>query len=262
MNRTPAPARILIVDDANSLRAVLRAFFVSEGYVVVGELASGAGLLDTVGRLNPDIVCLDYHLPDANGLELMQALQASNPTVSVVMITGDMSPELEAKAAEAGAAGFLRKPFTQNRMAQEMRQVVHAQALLKRHVAGRAAPVTNARARAVVVDDSATMRMLLTSILQHAQVQVVGEASDGKQALDLVASLQPDIVCLDVDMPVMNGLQALEHIRARNPHTKELMITGRGGRDLVLQAARHGVRGYILKPFEPDKIVAAINELL
>lgn len=266
--KTPAqagpagPAKILIVDDATALRTVLRAFFASQNYDIVGELASGGGVLDAVERLQPDIVCLDNNLPDASGIDLLKAIHAAHPTVAVVMITGDIAPELEADAAEAGAAGFIRKPFTQDRIAREMRQVAHAQALHKRHAAGASFALQQARARAVVVDDSATMRMLLSSILHHAQVEVVGEAADGKQAVVIVAQRQPDIVCLDMDMPVMNGLEALEQIHANNPQAKVLMITGRAGRELVMQAARLGARGYIIKPFEPEKVTEAIYRLL
>lgn len=255
-------ARILIVDDASALRTVLSGFFKSEGYQVVGELGSGSGVLEAVNQHKPDVVCLDYNLPDANGIDLLKGIHAAHPTVAVVMITGDASPTLEAEAAEAGAAGFIRKPFTQDRMAREIRQVVHAQSLHKRHAAGGEFAVNQARARAVVVDDSATMRLLLTSILNHARIEVAGEAPDGKQAVEVVVRIKPDIVCLDMDMPVMNGLEALEQIRAQVPAAKVLMITGHTGREAVMQAAKLGARGYILKPFEPDKVIEAIEKLL
>ncbi len=255
-------ARILVVDDANALRTLLRVFFISEGYSVVGELASGGGVLAAVNQLQPDVVCLDNNLPDANGIDLLKTIHAEHPTVAVVMITGDADPALEAAAAEAGAAGFIRKPFTQDQISMEIRQVLHAQALHKHHAAGGPFAVGHARATAVVADDSATMRMLLSSILSHARVEVVGEASDGQQAVDVVARCQPDIVCLDVDMPVLNGLDALEQIHAHSPQIKVLMISGRAGREMVMQAAQRGARGYILKPFQPDKVVEAIDKLL
>ena len=262
MNSSPQAAKILIVDDAASLRAVLKAFFSSQGYAVVGELPSGSSLLEAVGHLRPDIVCLDYNLPGANGIDLLKLLNVDFPNVSVVMITGDTTPELESIAVEAGAAGFLRKPFTPNRMEQEMRQIVHAQTLLKRHGGVPAKTTAPTRGTAVVVDDSATMRRLLASILAEMQLQVLGEASDGRQGVELSCQHQPDLICLDMNMPVMNGLQALEQLRARQVKSKILMISGNSDREMVLQALKDGARGYILKPFEPDKVVAAINNLL
>ncbi len=262
MSSSPQAAKILIVDDAASLRGVLKAFFSSQGYIVVGELPSGSSLLETVDRLKPDIVCLDYNLPGANGIDLLKLLNVDFPNVAVVMITGDTTPELESIAVEAGAAGFLRKPFTPNRMEQEMRQIVHAQTLLKRHGGGTSKTTAPTRGTAVVVDDSATMRRLLASILAELQVQVLGEASDGRQGVELSCQHQPDLICLDMNMPVMNGLQALEQLRARQVKSKILMISGNSDREMVLQALKDGARGYILKPFEPDKVVAAINNLL
>ncbi len=254
--------KILIVDDAASLRAVLRTFFTHQGYKVVGELASGANLLETVASLAPDIVCLDYNLPGLNGIELLKALHVAHPNLSVVMITGDMSPDLESIALEAGAAGFLRKPFTQSRIGQEMRQIVHSQAILKRQGAGQSETMLQPRGTAVVIDDSATMRKLLTAILQEMQLQVVGEASDGRQGIEVAAQCQPDIICLDINMPVMSGMEALAQLRSLQLKSKILMITGNADRALIMQALKHGARGYIIKPFEPDKVIHAIQGLL
>ena len=109
-------AKILIVDDAVSMRAVLRAFFNTQGHVVVGELGHGVLVLNAIARLHPDIVCLDYNLPDVNGIALLKEIHDRHPAVAVVMITGEIDPDLEGRAAEAGAAGFLRKPFQHRQM--------------------------------------------------------------------------------------------------------------------------------------------------
>lgn len=255
--------KIVIVDDAMAVRSVLRALLVEEGYQVIGELASGAGLLDLVARTPPDIVCLDYNLPGSNGLELLKLLHESHPDVAVVLITGSSEPDLENSAAEAGAAGFLRKPFSPEKIVRELGQVAHARRLLRAtRLAGTPVTVKKARARAVVADDSGTMRQLLRAILERAAVEVVGEAWDGKQAVDLVAELSPDVVCLDIDMPVMNGLEALQAIHAQCPSAKVLMVTGSTQREAILQAGKAGARGYILKPFYPDKVSEAIDKLL
>lgn len=254
--------RILVVDDAAAMRAALKAFLKSEGYDVIGELGSAGGVLELVKASNPDIVCLDYHLPDGNGIEVMRALHAEFPTLAVLMITGDAGPELEAEAAEAGAAGFIRKPLSQERMSQEIRQVVFAQRLHRRQADTTPFAVNQARARAVIADDSATMRSLLTAILTHARVEVVGQAPDGRQAAEMAARSKPELVCLDMDMPVMNGLEALDQIRVQSPGSRVLMITGKSGKETVMQAARRGAAGYILKPFEPDKVIEAVDRLL
>jgi len=255
------PLKILIVDDSASLRAVLRPLFANEGYHVVGDLARGQGLDEAVERLRPDIVCLDYHLPDGDGIEFLELIHGTHPEVAVVMITGDANPDLEHRAAEAGATGFIRKPFTPARIATELRQIAQVRALLADGHALNEPPKAP-RARAVVADDSAAMRLLLTRILHQAAVEVVGQACNGEEAIGLVSDFSPEIICLDLDMPVMNGLDALRAIRAQQNASKILMITGRTDRDAVLQAAKGGATGYIVKPFQPDKVVEAINKLL
>lgn len=258
----PAVPALLIVDDASSLRSALRAILTADGYRVVGDLAHCAGVIEAVEQLKPDIVCLDYDLPDGNGIDLLKQLHTDFPQLSVVMITGNASPELEAEAAEAGAAGFLRKPFSQAKISQEIRQIVQMRSLHQIYVDAQGFDIKRARARAVVVDDSATMRKLLAAILHHAQVEVVGQAADGQHAIELVERCKPDIVCLDVNMPVMNGIDALEQIHARFPAAKVMMITGRADTEMVKAAAQRGARGYIVKPFVPERVIDAIKKLL
>lgn len=259
----PAAPRVIIVDDAASVRSMLRVLLGEEGYDVLGELANGVHLLDAVAKTHPDIVCLDYHLPDSNGIDLLVQLQAAHPAVAVVLITGSTDPDVESAAAEAGAAGFIRKPFAPEKVARELAQVVHAQRLLRAtSLAGAPLSVKTARGRAVIADDSNAMRQLLKAILQRAAIEVVGEAWDGRQAVELVDRLRPEIVCLDIDMPVMNGLEALEAIHAQHPQIKVLMVTGSAQRSAIMQAGKSGARGYILKPFYPDKISEALDRLL
>ena len=179
------------------------------------------------------------------------------------MITGSGSHNLEYAAAEAGAAGFIRKPFSQDLVVRGLRLVAYAQKLLtvaarKRNpFEGKAC-----RARAVIADDSKTIRQLLAAILAHAGIEVVGEACDGKQAVDLVSKYQPDIVCMDLEMPVMGGLEALKIIRNQNPATKVVMITSIASREATMQAVSAGAKGYILKPFHPDKVTQSISQIL
>ena len=255
--------RILIVDDSAPIRGVLHALLNNEGYDVVGELGSGAKLLPAIAQLKPHIVCLDYHLPDIDGLTLLNDIHATYPQVAVVMITGSKSLTLEHSAAEAGAAGFIHKPFSQEQIIKVLQLVSHAQQLLM--IAARKRNSFDGkpcRAKAVIADDSNTIRQLLAAILAHMGIEVAGMACDGKQAVDLVAQHNPDIVCLDFQMPVMNGLEAMKIIHDQNPAAKVLMITAVANRKIFEQAASAGARGYIIKPFHPDKVTAAVSQLL
>lgn len=263
MAQSPNKLRILIVDDSISMRSVLRALLNNDGYEVVGELSSGVKLLPTIAKLNPHIICLDYNLPGTDGLALLNGIHAEYPHIAVAMITGSNDLTLEHTAAEAGTAGFIYKPFSQEQILQVLQKVAHAQRLLM--VAARKQnPFEDKpyRARAVVADDSLTLRRLLTAILTHMGVEVVGEAYDGKQAAALVSEHKPDIVCLDFEMPVMNGLEALKIIRNQNAATKVVMITSVASRDMFHRSASAGAKGYIIKPFHPDKVTQTISQIL
>ncbi|QOJ24257.1 MAG: response regulator [Gammaproteobacteria bacterium] len=255
--------RILIVDDSISIRSVLRALLNNDETEVVGELASGSKLVATIAKLKPHIVCLDYNLPGTDGLLLLKEIHATYPQVAVIMITGNNNQELEYAAAEAGTAGFINKPFSQEQILGVLQKVAHAQRLLmiavRKHNPFADKP---SHATAVVADDSQTLRRLLMAILAHMGVQVVGEAHNGKQATELVAAHNPSIVCLDYEMPVMNGLEALKIIRDQNPLTKAVMITAAASRETFSRAASTGAKGYIIKPFHPDKVTQSISQIL
>ena len=264
MNTQSTGLRVFVVDDAASMRSLLRAVVTQEGHQVVGELPCGRGFHEALQHLQPDIVCLDNNLPDSTGLELLKTAHLAHPRLSVILITGDTNPTLERTAAECGAAGFIRKPFTPDTIIKELRQVAHAQRLLRlskaevESSADKPAP----RARAVIADDSATIRLLLSSILQNAGIQVIAEASDGEQTIRLVTQHKPDMVCLDMEMPLKNGLEVLQSIRSTQPTVKVLMVTGQSSREAVMQAGKLGARGYIFKPFQVEGVVAAVNKLL
>lgn len=257
-----APLKVLIVDDAKAMRTVLAALLNNNGYKVVGELEDGLRVSEQVGHLRPDLVCLDFHMPGRDGLEVLKSLQGEYPEVAVVMITGDTSPGLRSAAADAGAAGFLKKPFSPQQILDELQNVSAALSLLAKHATDSVPDLVLDQPRAVIADDSATLRRLLKAILEDSGVHVVGEAPDGKQAVELVRQEQPDLVCLDVEMPVMDGIEALVRIHVINPDLPVMMITSRSDRQTVQEAAQNGARGYIVKPYRPDKVAEAIRRLL
>jgi len=253
-------ARAIIVDDSDTIRSTLNAFLVSANIEVVKQFSSGQNLLPSLDKLTPDIVCLDYNLPETNGLELLKSIMSAHPEIAVVMITGDRDPVLHRAAAEAGAAGFICKPFSQEQVVQQITHIVQSRHLLACICTKPEDSLTGARSKhtALIADDSKSMRELLKAILTSQHINVIAEASNGIQAVELALMHKPDIVCLDIEMPAMNGMEALREIRRENPSIKVLMITGIAQRGLVIEAAKLGVVGFIAKPFDHNKVGAAI----
>lgn len=261
--------KIVIVDDDTSMRMVLRAICESEGHQVSAEFGDGYVLLDYVVNHQPDVVCLDFNLPGANGLELLSSMNVAANRVDVVMITASDDPELQGAAADAGATGFIRKPFEQARIIAELKEIEQTRGIAAQAAAMPEAPapppapaVSVVPRSAVVIDDSASVRLLLKGILQELGIKVVGVASSGREGIEVVRSTRPALVCLDVDMPGMTGIEALPEVHAASPQTKVVMVTGNAGRDVVGAAVAGGAKGYFLKPIRPARVEEFVKKLL
>lgn len=120
-----------------------------------------------------------------------------------------------------------------------------------------------ARIRTVIADDQAQFRHGLRVALEDAaaDIEVIAEAADGAEAIDLVARLQPDVIILDVRMPGLGGISAAEAIAARSPHTHILMLTISDDPDDVAKATRAGATGYLLKERSLEEIADAVLAL-
>ncbi|MDQ5945218.1 MAG: two-component system, response regulator PdtaR, partial [Pseudomonadota bacterium] len=115
---------------------------------------------------------------------------------------------------------------------------------------------------AVIADDSASVRMVLKGLLEESGLRVVQTVGNGAEAINAVKAKRPAVLCLDVNMPVMAGLEALPQIREISPETAVVMVTGCADRDFVTEAASLGAKGYILKPLRPAYVLGFMKKLL
>ncbi len=116
-------------------------------------------------------------------------------------------------------------------------------------------------AKVMVVDDSQFMRLRCASLLKKLGHETV-EARDGKEAIDLYKQTKPDLVLLDITMPGVDGLTALKEILAFDPAASVAMVTAMGQQAMVMEAIKLGATDFIIKPFEPDRLKAAIDKLV
>ena len=114
--------------------------------------------------------------------------------------------------------------------------------------------------KVLVVDDHPVVRKgISTCLARHQQMQVVGEAADGREALRLARELQPDITLMDIDMPQMNGLAATEALHRELPKVKVLILSMHSNSENVLRIIQSGARGFVLKEAPTDELVRAIE---
>jgi len=115
--------------------------------------------------------------------------------------------------------------------------------------------------KVLIVDDAAFMRVSIKNMLSKNGYEVVGEAENGKVALQKYQELGPDIVTMDITMPEMDGLEGLKAILAIQPAAKIVMISAMGQESMVREAVLSGAKGFIVKPFKEDVLVSALSSL-
>lgn len=117
-------------------------------------------------------------------------------------------------------------------------------------------------ARILIVDDSAVMRLNLRKILMESGHEIVAEAPNGKVALNMYEKHKPDLVTMDITMPVMSGVDATGFIVSKYPDAKIVMISALNQKKMVYDALKNGARHYIIKPIDKQKVMSVLNEVL
>lgn len=116
--------------------------------------------------------------------------------------------------------------------------------------------------RVLVVDDAAFMRMMLSDHLTKAGFEVVGQAENGLVAITKFKELRPDLVTMDITMPEMDGIQAVKEIRKIDPSARIVMCSAMGQQHMVMEAIQAGAKDFIVKPFDPTRVVQAVTKAL
>ncbi|MCJ7652550.1 MAG: response regulator [Actinobacteria bacterium] len=114
----------------------------------------------------------------------------------------------------------------------------------------------------LIVDDALFMRMMIKDILSKDGFEIVGEAENGAEAVEKYADLKPDLVTMDIVMPEMDGIEAVRTIIKMDPGARVLMCSAMGQQPLVVEALEAGARDFIIKPFQPAKVVEAVRKAL
>jgi len=116
--------------------------------------------------------------------------------------------------------------------------------------------------KVLIADDAAFMRMMLRDILTQGGYEIAGEASTGNEAVDMYTKLKPDLVTMDITMPKMDGLTALKKIIATDPGAKIIMCSAMGQQSMVIESIQAGAKDFIVKPFQPQRVLEAIKKIL
>jgi two-component system chemotaxis response regulator CheY len=116
--------------------------------------------------------------------------------------------------------------------------------------------------KVLITDDAAFMRMLLKDIVTKAGMEVVGEAANGEEAVQKYMELKPDVVTMDITMPVMDGIQAIKEIKKQDPAAKIIVCSAMGQQAMVIEAIQAGAKDFIVKPFQANRVIEAIQKVV
>lgn len=214
-----------------------------------------------IDQLRPDVVSLDLQMPIMSGLEVLQALHDSPRSTVAVVVSADTDKEIVRQSIALGALGYITKPFNEERVLSVFGQV--ASIINRRHSgAGALAGTQSSARRAIIIDNSVEDRSQLKRILESGGYIIADQAEGGMAGLIAVEKTRPDFVCHAVDLAEIDGLQVLACLHAAHPDLPIIIVSKHNDSETITSALRGGVKGYILKPLNTEKVLSAICNAL
>lgn len=252
MEEKPEEKReILIVDDEPDFTSALKGALTSE-VCEVATASSKAEAQEVVKTIHPDLVILGTLSPRGEAFSLHQWLRENPKTRDLPIIVMDAPPEKQLvkgwrrdEAALMDAEDYVTKPIEPDALA------TRAQSILAK---------ATKRIKVLIVDDHWVVRDGIKSVLElQNDIDVIGQAENGKDALKKVGELSPDIVIMDIVMPEMNGLEATKRIYKEYPQTRVVMLSQYDDEENILAAEQLGAYGFIPKRAASAQLVNAIR---
>ena len=114
----------------------------------------------------------------------------------------------------------------------------------------------------LIYDDAAFMRMMIKDILTKNGYNIVGEAENGAKAVEKYNELKPDLVLMDITMPEMDGIEALKKIKSGDPNASIIMCSAMGQQAMVIESIQSGAKDFIVKPFQADRVLEAVQKVV
>jgi len=114
----------------------------------------------------------------------------------------------------------------------------------------------------LIADDAAFMRMTLRDILTKAGYEIAGEAETGEEAVEKYKQLKPDLLTMDIVMLGEGGIKAVKNIVSSDPSAKVLMVSAMGQQALIIESIQSGAKGFVIKPFKPDQVLAEVKRII
>ena len=245
-------SKILVIDDDGIVRDSLEVFLTRAGHEVITAADGANGLLAFKSAI-PDLIILDRDMPVLTGSEVLAKIMETGRKPAVLVLTGFDNPDDAEEYLRAGATAFLSKGDGLSNVLSEVDRILGVPA--KKEPASRyerkacAAPAAHKAGapKILVADDDEAIRDVLSRFLA-ASGYAVFCAADGGEAIAAVEKEEPDIILLDIQMPVKNGTEVLKELRKKAPRVGVIMITGNDDEEIARQCLKNGAFDYLSKP--------------
>jgi|GEM_PF-435445 len=253
-------SKILLIDDSVPIREMLKAVLAPESHQILEATDGDMGV--TMARESaPDLIILDMNMPKMTGWEVGPILRTHPTTkdIPIIALTADQSTQGREKAYEAGCNFFVTKPVTAERV---LNAVTAALGNFKQVEIKPAEADATVSKRVLIVDDDSLMRSLLAGLVDGLGAEVVGEAENGNEAVEAFKRFQPTITFLDINMPVKDGVWALQEIMEIDPRATIVMLSANDDTSIAESCLYAGARNYVKKGDGPEELRASLKAVL
>lgn len=254
--------QVFLVEPSHTQQLIIIQYLQSFGISDIRCVATGKELFERLQHSRPDLVVSTMYLPDMTGVELVHALREDGASyeMAFLLISSETNIKYLEPIRQAGAIAILPKPFTRDAMhtaLQSTLEYVHPERLGLEHM-------DIEDLRVLLVDDSEFSLKYLTKVFNNIGIDQLAIARDGKQGLQLFSQYYFDLVVTDYNMPEMDGLQLVEHIRnhPERGSTPVLMVTSEQNQSRLAAIEKSDVSAILDKPFEPTSIKRLLLNLL
>lgn len=228
----------------------------------VRTFGSGDEVLTAMRAARPDLVVSALYLPDMSGTDLIGAMRREPDLehVAFILISSETRPQALEPVRQAGICGILPKPFDAHQLATALTTTLD----FLNQDNDLAAELDGEALRVLLVDDSPSARKFMRRVLENLGIDKFIEAENGREAVQILAETQVDLVVTDYNMPEMDGQELVEYIRTQSWQNSVpvLMVTSETNEGRLAAVQESGVSGICDKPFEPDVIKKLLWNML
>lgn len=248
--------KILIVDDDREFSDLLKMFLDAQGFESYVENNS-IRAVEAVKNISPSLIFLDIMMPGKDGFEIMQELQDEKKTASIpiIVITALKFESYQDRGMLTGLPEMIYKDVDEKLLLEKIERKINEE--MDQRFVGTAKP------RVLLADDQTELLMLVKETVEKAGFEVF-TASDGEEAIKVVYESNPDIIVMDYNMPLKDGLTAAAELK-ENPlfsHIPIIIVTAYGEKQAKLKGLSMGIDDYLIKPVDTDELVARIKMVL